>query len=95
MRRSSHNKTASKKRESRKRGMKPTTYRRIVTGSLKGKAVVQSDEPLLAYEFKTVPGYEHTLMWINPAIPISALSSGLIDIPTPSFRDLAVQACTS
>jgi hypothetical protein len=63
------NKTASKKRESRKRGMKPTTYRRIVTGSLKGEAVFQSDKPLLAYEFKTVPGYEHTLMWINSAIP--------------------------
>jgi mannose-6-phosphate isomerase-like protein (cupin superfamily) len=24
---------------------------------------------LLAYEFKTIPGYEHTLLWINPAIP--------------------------
>ncbi len=63
------NRTASKKRESRKRGKKPTTYRRIVTGSVKCKAVVQSDEPLLAYEFKTVPGYEHTLIWVNPAIP--------------------------
>src|SRR5260370_9543801 len=51
------------------RGKKPTTYRRIVTGNVNGKSVVQSDEPLLAYEFKTVPGYEHTLMWINTAIP--------------------------
>ena len=59
------NKTASRESESRKRGMKPTTYRRIVTRSLKGKTIVQSDEPLLAYEFKTVPGYEHALMWIN------------------------------
>jgi hypothetical protein len=25
------------------------------------KAVVQSEEPPPAYEFKTVPGYEHTL----------------------------------
>jgi len=48
------NKTASKKRESPKRGKKPTTYRRIVTENVNGKAV-QSDEPLLAYEFKTVP----------------------------------------
>src|SRR5258706_11433369 len=63
------NKTASKKRESPNRGKKPTTYRRIVTENVNGKAVVQSDEPLLAYEFKTVPGYEHTLIWINPVIP--------------------------
>jgi hypothetical protein len=63
------NRTASKKRKSRKRGKKPTTYRRIVTANVNGKAVVQSDEPLLAYEFKTVPGYEHTLIWVNPATP--------------------------
>jgi hypothetical protein len=30
---------------------------------------VQSDEPLLAYDFKTVPGYEHTLIWVNAATP--------------------------
>ena len=24
---------------------------------------------LLAYEFKTVPGYEHTLIGVNPAMP--------------------------
>jgi len=59
----------TKKRELPKRGEQPSTYRRIVTGNVNGKSVVQSDEPLLAYEFKTVPGYEHTLMWINPAIP--------------------------
>src|SRR5258708_14046249 len=63
------NRTAFKQRELPMRGKKPTTYRRIVTGNVNGKSVVQSDEPLLAYEFKTVPGYEHTLMWINPAIP--------------------------
>jgi hypothetical protein len=33
----------------------------VVTENVNGKAVVQSDEPLPAYEFKTVPGYEHTL----------------------------------
>ena len=60
------NRTASKER---RRGKKPTTYRRVVTGNANGKSVVQSDEPLLAYEFKTIPGYEHTLLWINPAIP--------------------------
>src|SRR5258708_16702417 len=63
------NKTASKKRQLPKRGKKPSTYRRIVTGNVNGKAVVQSDEPLLAYEFKTVPGYVHTLIRVNPAIP--------------------------
>ena len=61
--------TASKKTELSKRGKQPSTYRRIVTGNVNGKAVVQSDEPLPAYEFKTVPGYEHTLIWVNSAIP--------------------------
>ena len=61
--------TASKKRELSKRVKKPGTYRRIVTGNVNGKSVVQSDEPLLAYEFKSVPGYEHTLIWVNPATP--------------------------
>jgi mannose-6-phosphate isomerase-like protein (cupin superfamily) len=63
------NRTASRERELPKRGKKPSTYRRIVTGNVNGKAVVQSDESLMAYEFKTVPGYEHTLVWLNPAIP--------------------------
>jgi mannose-6-phosphate isomerase-like protein (cupin superfamily) len=30
---------------------------------------VQSDEPLSPYVFKTVPGYEHTLVWVKPATP--------------------------
>ena len=63
------NTTAPKKRELSERGKKPSTYRRIVTGNVNGKSFVQSDEPLAAYEFKTVPGYEHTLIWVNPAIP--------------------------
>jgi hypothetical protein len=63
------NGTTSKKRELSKRDKKPSTYRRIVTGNVNGKAVVQSDEPLPAYEFKTVPGYEHTLIWVNLATP--------------------------
>jgi hypothetical protein len=63
------NRTASKERKLRRRGKKATTYRRIVTGNVNGKSVVQSDKQLVAYEFKTVPGYEHTLMWINPATP--------------------------
>jgi mannose-6-phosphate isomerase-like protein (cupin superfamily) len=63
------NGTISRKKELSKRGKKPSTYRRIVTGNVNGKAAVQSDEPLTAYEFKTVPGYEHTLIWVNPATP--------------------------
>ena len=63
------NGTTSKKRELSKRSKKPHTYRRIVTANANGKAVVQCDDPLLAYEFKTVPGYEHTLIWVNPATP--------------------------
>ena len=63
------NATASKKIELSKRREKPSAYRRIVTENVNGKSVVQSDESLLAYEFKTVPGYEHTLIWVNPAMP--------------------------
>lgn len=63
------NGTASKKKELSKRREKPSAYRRVVTGNVKGKSVVQSDEPLLAYEFNSVPGYEHTLIWVNPATP--------------------------
>jgi hypothetical protein len=63
------NKTVLEKREFSKRRKKPSTYRRIVTGNINGKSVVQGDEALLAYEFKTVPDYEHTLIWVNPGIP--------------------------
>jgi mannose-6-phosphate isomerase-like protein (cupin superfamily) len=60
------NRTASKRA---RRGKKPSTYRRVVTGNANGKSVVRSDEPLLAYQFQTIPGYEHTLVWVNPTIP--------------------------
>jgi mannose-6-phosphate isomerase-like protein (cupin superfamily) len=63
------NGTASKKSELSTHHKKQSTYRRIVTGDVNGKAVVQSDESLRAYQFKTVPGYEHTLIWVNPATP--------------------------
>jgi hypothetical protein len=49
------NGTASKKRELSKRGKKPNTYRRLVTGNVNGKSIVQSDTPVEAYEFETVP----------------------------------------
>jgi mannose-6-phosphate isomerase-like protein (cupin superfamily) len=60
---------ASRKKELSKRVKKSRIYRRVVTENANGKSVVQSDEPLSAYEFKTVPGYEHTLIWVNPDIP--------------------------
>ena len=63
------NGTTSTRRELSKRRKKPSIYRRVVTENVNGKSIVQSDEPLLAYEFKTVPGYEHTLIWINPTTP--------------------------
>jgi hypothetical protein len=49
--------------------MKPSTYRRIVTLNVDGKSVVQSDEQMEAYEFKSVSNYEHTLVWVNPSTP--------------------------
>jgi mannose-6-phosphate isomerase-like protein (cupin superfamily) len=64
------NGTVSEKREFSKRDTGPSTYRRIVTGNANGKAIVQSDELLPAYEFKAVPGYEHTLIWVNAATPV-------------------------
>jgi mannose-6-phosphate isomerase-like protein (cupin superfamily) len=60
---------ASRKKESSKRGDQPSSYRRVVTENVNGKAVIQRDESLPAYEFKTVPGYEHTLIWVNPTTP--------------------------
>jgi hypothetical protein len=60
---------ASSKKDFSKRGEKPSTHRRVVTENVNGKAVVQSDQSLLAYEFKSVPGYEHTLVWVNPTTP--------------------------
>src|SRR5207245_9018123 len=73
--------TPSKKRELSKRGKKPSTYRRIVTGNVNGKAVVQSDEPLPPYEFRTIPGYEHTLICVNLATPDLSKEQGFHRYP--------------
>ena len=62
------NRAASKKRELSSR-KKSNTYRRVVTENVNGKSVVQSDGPMQAYEFRAVPGYEHTLVWVNPTTP--------------------------
>jgi hypothetical protein len=45
------------------------THRRLVTGNVNEKSVVQNDERLFAYAFATVSGYGHTLFWVNPAAP--------------------------
>jgi mannose-6-phosphate isomerase-like protein (cupin superfamily) len=50
-------------------GMKPSTYRRVVTANVDSKSVVQSDEQMEAYQFRTVPGYAHALVWVNPTTP--------------------------
>src|ERR1700693_5897450 len=63
------NGTVSRKRNLSKRGKQPSTYRRIVTGSASGMSIVQSDEQLQAYQFMSVPDYEHTLVWVNPTTP--------------------------
>ena len=52
-----------------KRSKKASTYRRVVTGDVNGRSVVQNDEQMEAYQFKTVPGYEHTLIWVNGTTP--------------------------
>jgi mannose-6-phosphate isomerase-like protein (cupin superfamily) len=46
-----------------------TSFRRVVTQVVNGKAVVESDGPIQNYEFKNVPGYFHSLVWTNPSTP--------------------------
>jgi hypothetical protein len=46
-----------------------TNFRRIVTQTVNGKAVIESDGQIENYAFTNVPGYFHSLVWINPAIP--------------------------
>jgi hypothetical protein len=52
-----------------KKENKKTTFRRIVTQAANGKAVVESDSPIENYEFNSVPGYFHSLIWVNPTAP--------------------------
>src|SRR6202163_2167654 len=63
------NETISNKTKLSKRDKKSSTYRRVVTGNVNGKSIFQSDEQMEAYQFKTVPGYEHTLIWVNATVP--------------------------
>ena len=61
--------------------MKPTTYRRVVTMNVDGKSVVLSDDKMQAYEFKSVPGYEHTLVWVDPTTPNLRNGQGFVRYP--------------
>jgi mannose-6-phosphate isomerase-like protein (cupin superfamily) len=63
------NGTISKKTKSSKRHQNVSAYRRVVTQNVNGKSVIQSDGPVQTYEFSTVPGYKHTLVWVNPLTP--------------------------
>jgi hypothetical protein len=51
-----------KNKQLSRRDKKASTYRRVVARNVNGKSIVQSDELMEAYRFKTVPGYEHTLV---------------------------------
>jgi hypothetical protein len=42
---------------------------RDMTMNLDGKSVVQSDEQMEGYQFRSVPNYEHTLVGVNPTTP--------------------------
>jgi len=53
------NRTASTKTEFSKHSKRPSTYRRVVTANVDGKSILRSDEQSQAYEFKSVPSYEH------------------------------------
>jgi mannose-6-phosphate isomerase-like protein (cupin superfamily) len=48
---------------------KKASYRRVVTAEVQGKSVIQSNELLESYNFETVPGYIHRLVWANLSIP--------------------------
>jgi hypothetical protein len=45
------------------------SYRRVVTAEVQGKSVIQSDDLLQDYNFETIPGYIHRLVWADSSIP--------------------------
>jgi hypothetical protein len=68
------NGTASKKRELFKRGRKPSTYRRIVTGNVNGKSVAQTDKHKQAYER---PSHVWRQVWrVSTGLAFRCLRSG-------------------
>ena len=60
-----------------------------------GKSVVLSDDKMQAYEFKSVPGYEHTLVWVDPTTPNLRNGQDSFAIPPQLFPDLAAQVFIS
>ena len=70
------------------------THRRVVTGNINGKSVVQSDERLPAYAFETVSGYEHTLFWVNAITPDLNKEQTLIAIRAQLCQDPVVRVFT-
>jgi mannose-6-phosphate isomerase-like protein (cupin superfamily) len=56
-------------------------FRRIVTANIDGKSVVREDEVVRAYDFKSVPGYQHALMWVNPVTPDLSREQRMGDYP--------------
>ncbi len=46
-----------------------------------GKSAVLSDDKMQAYEFKSVPGYEHTLVWVDPTTPNLRNGQGFVRYP--------------
>jgi mannose-6-phosphate isomerase-like protein (cupin superfamily) len=60
---------ASTKKEFSKRNKRLSSYRRVVTANVDGKSMARSDEQLPAYQFKSVPNYKHTPVWVNPTTP--------------------------
>jgi hypothetical protein len=59
----------SREREVSERAKKASTYRCVVAGNVNGRSVVHGDERMEAYQFKTVPGYERTFIWVNAGTP--------------------------
>jgi hypothetical protein len=58
-----------------------TKHRRIVTAVTDGRSIVKSDEELAAYAFRSIPGYEHTLVWMNDGIPDLGREQGMSVYP--------------
>ena len=83
----------SKDKQLSKRNKNASTYRRVVAGNVNGKSVVQSDELMEAYQFKTAPSTRSSGSMMAPRI--SAKSKGLSAIRTRSFRGPAAPACIS
>jgi hypothetical protein len=50
--------------------------------NLDGKSVALSDDKMQVYEFKSVPGYEHTLVWLDPTTLSLRIGQGFVRNPS-------------